>query len=184
MKKSLKVSLLAILTALPTALGYVLGPLTHTADLIFTIFGIPFKLHLGFMPLVISVILARAYIGRSGALIEGILLGVTSIFFHSKSEPPIIRVPKDILLGLGVELAMLRYKKIDIWLTIFSALIGGFFSYIPYLFFTPLGFHSLIIYYISIIILMFSYLISCILAGYLAGIILERTQALNRLVKK
>lgn len=161
-------SLLAVLTAIPTALGYVLGPLTHFVNLSFKLMGIPFSLKLGLASLVLVTVLARAYIGRGAATIEGLLLGVTAVFFHV-SEPPTIRIPKDTLLGIGIDVALLKSENVNLRNAIAASLLGGALSYIPYLIFAP----SALLFLALLLIVTSGYFISCMLGGYLAGLVLR-----------
>jgi len=180
-RSSFKAALLAVLTAIPTGLGYVLGPITHSADRILSLVVIPglgplpWKLHLGFMPLVIATILARVLLGRGAAVLEGVLLAITGIIFHP-GKPAVITGPRDVLLGVGVELVLLREregKAIGTAEAVVASFLGGLMSYIPFLAFTPLpgpyALQSAALIYISVLVLMSSYLISCLIGGYIAG---------------
>lgn len=180
--KTRKVALLAVLTAIPTALGYVLGPITHSVNLIFKVLGIPFGLKLGFTSLVLVTILARAYLGRGAATIEGLLLGLTAIIFHT-SEPPTIRIPKDLLLGIGVDLALLKSGKVDVISSVFASLIGGALSYIPYLLLLPLESYTTIIFLTILLLAISGYLISCALGGFLAGMVMKRLPQQENILK-
>lgn len=166
--KAVTVSLLAVLTAIPTALGYVLGPMTHFINLSFKLIGVPFSLKLGFASIVLVTILARAYLGRGAAVVEGLLLGITAIFFHT-SEPPIIRVPKDTLLGIGVDVALLKSENIGMKSAIVASFLGGILSYIPYLMFAP----SVLLFFTLLLVTTSGYLISCVIGGFLASLILK-----------
>ena len=180
-RSSFKAALLAVLTAIPTGLGYVLGPITHSADRLLSMIvvpglgPIPWKLHLGFMPLVVVTILARVLLGRGAAVLEGVLLAITGIIFHP-SKPAVITGPRDVLLGVGVELVMLREgegKAIGIAEAVVAGFVGGLMSYLPFLAFSPLpgpyALQSAALLYISILVLMSSYLVSCLVGGYIAG---------------
>jgi len=162
--KSFKVALHALLTAIPTVFGYVLGPLTHTINIFLSFTGLPIGVRLGFMSLVMVVILARAILGRGAALVQGFLLAVTGAIFHY-GESPLIRIPKDFLLGVGVEVALLRVDgtKVNVKQIIMASIIGGVFSYIPYIMFVPLSTFHLALF--ASILLMPSFLLSCILGG-------------------
>jgi len=162
------VSMLAVLTAIPTALGYVLGPMTHFVNLTFKLIGIPFSLKLGFASLVLVTILARAYLGRGAAVVEGLLLGITAIFFHT-SEPPVIRLPKDTLLGIGVDVALLKSENIGVKGALVASFLGGLLSYIPYLVFAP----SALLFFTLLLVATSGYLISCVIGGFLASLILK-----------
>ena len=166
--KAVTVSLLAVLTAIPTALGYVLGPITHFVNLSFKLIGIPFSLRFGFTSIVLVTILARAYLGRGAAIVEGLLLGITAIFFHT-SEPPTIRVPKDTLLGIGVDLTLLKSENIGLKSAIVASFLGGILSYIPYLLFDP----SALLFFTLLLVATSGYLISCAIGGFLASLILK-----------
>lgn len=166
--KAVTVSLLAVLTAIPTALGYVLGPMTHFINLSFKLIGIPFSFKFGFVSIVLVTILARAYLGRGAAIVEGLLLGITAIFFHT-SEPPTIRVPKDTLLGIGVDVALLKSENIGMKSSIVASFLGGILSYIPYLVFSP----SPLLFFTLLLVATSGYLISCVIGGFLASIILK-----------
>ena len=180
-RSSFKAALLAVLTAIPTGLGYVLGPITHSADRLLSMIvvpglgPIPWKLHLGFMPLVVVTILARVLLGRGAAVLEGVLLAITGIIFHP-SKPAVITGPRDVLLGVGVELVMLKEgegKAIGIAEAVVAGFVGGLMSYLPFLAFSPLpgpyALQSAALLYISILVLMSSYLVSCLVGGYIAG---------------
>jgi len=171
--KSFRVALHAILTAIPTVLGYVLGPLTHTVNLFLSFTGLPIGVRLGFMSLVMVVILARAVLGRGAALLQGTLLAITGALFHH-GESPLIRVPKDFLLGLGVEVALFRVNepKISVRQALIASIFGGILSYIPYLMFIPSNMLHLAL--ITSILLMPSFLLSCIIGGIIASEILKR----------
>jgi len=172
-RKSFKVALHAILTAVPTVLGYVLGPLTHTINLLLSFTGLPIGVRLGFMSLVIVVILARAILGRGAALVQGVLLAITGVIFHH-GESPLVRIPKDFLLGLGVEIALLRLSrpKINVKQALVASILGGILSYIPYLMFIPSSVFHLAL--VASILLMPSFLTSCIIGGIIAMEILKR----------
>ena len=179
---SFKIAFFAILTAIPTGLGYVLGPLTHSVNYLFSVIslpglgpGLPGTLHLGFTPLVTVTILARAYLGRGSAIMEGVLLAITGLFFHP-GEPAIIRGPKDVLLGVGVELTLLKKGEVDVGIAdaIVASFVGGLMSYLPYLTLAiPLSLYLLGVFYVSLLILMSGYLVSCLIGGYIAGHVLK-----------
>ena len=182
-RRSFRIALFAFLTAIPTALGYVLGPITHSINYLFSVLslpglgpGLPGTLHLGFTPLVAVTVLARAYLGRGAALVEGVLLAITGIIFHP-SEPAIIRGPKDVLLGVGVELVLLRKREGDAFSTseaVVASFVGGLLSYLPYLTLAiPLSLYTLGLFYVSLLILMSGYLVSCLIGGYIAGQVLK-----------
>jgi len=161
-------SMLAVLTAIPTALGYVLGPMTHFVNLSFKLVGIPFSIKLGFASLVLVTILARAYLGRGAAVLEGLLLGITAVFFHT-SEPPTVRIPRDALLGIGVDIVLLKSEKIGIKGAIVASLLGGILSYIPYLVFA----HLTLLFFTLLLIATSGYLVSCVIGGFLSSLILK-----------
>ncbi len=161
-----------MLTAIPTALGYVLGPLTHAINAIPKAVGLPIGVRLGFMSLAVSVVLARALLGRGAALTQGILLAVTGVALHH-GEPPFIRAPKDVLLGLGVELVTLSAKEeLSAKRVLAASVVGGLLSYTPYLLFLPCQtpYASLA----AALALMPSFLMSCVVGGLLASELMER----------
>ena len=174
-RKSVRISVYALLTALPTALGYVLGPLTHSIDMVFAAAGVPVKAHLGLMVLVLSVVAGRSMMGPGSATILGVLLGLTGVVFHP-SEPAFIRFPKDVLLGVGVDLGFLLPLGKGRGRAITASALGGFLSYLPYLLFAPPGVFASILYMMSLLILWSSYLFSCIIGGLVAHEVLSRTQ--------
>lgn len=190
-RRSIEIALLSIFAIIPTVLGYILGPLTHQVNRLFAIItipglstpGIPGTLHLGFSPLVTVTILARSYLGRGGALKESVLLAITGVIFHP-GEPAIIRVLKDILLGLGVEITYLfsKSKNVATGEVLVASFVGGLLSYLPYLLFTPFSLYLLPIFYVSLLILMNGYLISCLIGGVFASIILKRAPSISKLV--
>ena len=161
-----------MLTAIPTALGYVLGPLTHAINAIPKAVGLPVGVRLGFMSLVVSVVLARALLGKGAALTQGLLLAVTGVALHH-GEPPFIRAPKDVLLGLGVELATLGAKgELSTKRVLVASVAGGLLSYTPYLLFLPRQspYASLAV----TLVLMPSFLMSCVMGSLLASELVER----------
>jgi hypothetical protein len=170
--KTKKVALLAVLTAIPTATGYILGPLSSFINLSFKLMGIPFGVKLGFASLVLVTILARSYLGRGAATTEGLLLGITAIFFHV-SEPPTIRIPKDLLLGVGVDIALFKSSEVDIKSSIFASIIGGALSYVPYLLILPVESYTTVLLLTIVLVAMSGYLISCAMGGFVAGLVLK-----------
>ena len=178
--ESRAISLLAVLTALPTALGYVLGPLTHSLNALLGLVPfLPIRFSLGFIPLVISTILARAYLGRGGAVVEGVLLAVTGVFLHPTQPAPILLM-RDILLGVGVEVSLIRSSDLVLSSILLSSLFGGLASYLPYLLYaSPLSNPLLI--YSSWVILMSNKLLSALIGGYLSYLILRRLPAVCQL---
>ena len=180
-RASFKAALLAVLTAIPTGLGYVLGPIAHSADRLLSMIVIPglgplpWKIHLGFMPLVVVTILARVLLGRGAAILEGILLAITGIIFHP-SKPAVITGPRDVLLGVGVELVLLKEgegRAIGTAEAVVAGFFGGLLSYLPFLAFAPLpgpyALQSAALFYISILVMMSSYLVDCLIGGFIAG---------------
>lgn len=166
------IALLAVLTAIPTALGYVLGPLSRSLDALLGLVPfLPVRFYLGFIPLVISTILARACLGRGGAVAEGLLLAVSGVLLHPTQPAPILLL-RDILLGVGVEVSLLGCRILSLYPILLSSLLGGLASYLPYLLYaTPLS--NPLILYASWILLMSNKLISALIGGYLAYLILR-----------
>ncbi len=175
--KSRDVALYVVLTGLPTALGYIMGPITHTVNNLIELSGIPIpiQLKLGFIWLPFSVLLARALIGKGAAITEGILLGITAIFFHPGKEP-FIRLLRDVMLGVGIEVSLIKSNKLNKLNTIIAGISGGFFSYIPYLLFVPFYIEMIAFLLASILILMINHIIASIIGCYIGLIILNRVK--------
>ncbi|RLI14484.1 hypothetical protein DRO49_06165 [Candidatus Bathyarchaeota archaeon] len=165
-RDSKAIALLAVLTALPTALGYVLGPLTHSLNAVLSLIPFnPVRFYLGFMPLLISTVLARAYLGRGGAIVEGLLLAITGVFLHPTKPIPIILL-KDVLLGLGVEVSLIGSRGLRLIPILSSSLLGGLGHALPFLIFSYPFLTSL--WFIP------NMLLSALIGGYLAYLILKR----------
>lgn len=169
--------MLSLLAAIPTALGYVLGPLTRAISRAASLTGIPLSPRLGLLPLTTVTVLARAYLGRGGAIKEGILLATTGAFFHPRDLS--LRVPRNILLGIGIELALLKAEKFSTVECVLASLVGGVISYTPYLLFaTPQGVFSAAVFLASIIVSTVNYLLTMAIGGYFASLVLKRARAL------
>jgi hypothetical protein len=164
-------TLLGVLTAIPTAIGYVLGPISHATDAVFKAVGLPFNVGLGFATLALVCILARHYLGRGGALAQGILLGLTGVIFHP-GQSFMILFPRDVLLGLGVEIPLLATDRIGGKGTLAASILGGALSYLPYMFFVPLTPTVFFSAYAVVLLLAMGKMISAALGGWIAfGII-------------
>lgn len=168
--------MLSFLAAIPTALGYILGPLTRTVDRVTSLIGLPLSPRLGLLPLATVTVLARAYLGRGGGVKEGVLLAATGAFFHPRDLS--LRLPRNILLGVGIELALLKVEKPGAPECILASLIGGIFSYTPYLLFAPSEMFSATVFLASIIISTVNYLLAIVIGGYFAALVLERWEVL------
>jgi len=172
-RDSRAIALLAVLTALPTALGYVLGPLTHGLNAVLSLIPFnPVRFYLGFMLLLISTVLARAYLGRGGAIVEGLLLAITGVLLHPTKPIPII-LSKDILLGLGVEFSLIRSSDLRLIPILSSSLLGGLGHCLPFLLFTylRLGFFPSSLWFVP------NMLLSALIGGYVTYLILRRLPA-------
>ncbi len=168
--------MLSLLAAIPTALGYVLGPLTRAVSGAASLAGMPISPRLGLLPLTTVTVLARAYIGRGGAIKEGILLATTGAFFHPRDLS--LRVPRNILLGVGVELALLKAEKFSAAECVLASLVGGVFSYTPYLLFATPGIFSAAVFLASVIVSTVNYLLTMVIGGYFASLVLKRARTL------
>ena len=182
MRRSFKIVLHAILTSIPTVLGYVLGPLTHTINLVLSFTKIPIGIRLGFMSLTTVIVIARLILGKGAALTQGFLLAITGAIFHH-SQSPLIIVPRDILLGVGIEITLSRTKGVEIsaFYAILASIVGGLLSYLPYLIFLPLEYYHLAL--ITSILLMPNFIISCIIGGYIALELSKQIQKIIPLIK-
>ncbi|MCX8180461.1 MAG: hypothetical protein N3E41_03655 [Thermofilaceae archaeon] len=177
MKKTvMEVAVLSILAAIPTALGYVLGPLSRAFSAVSGALGVPIAPRLGFIPLVTSTVLARAYLGRGAAVKEGALLALLGMLFHPRDLS--LRLPRNFMLGVGVELAMLGAGSIDKAYCVVAGVAGGLLSYTPYLLFTPWGAPSAALY-LTILLSSANWLLSCAIGGYIAAVVLERVSKLH-----
>jgi len=170
-RAAVEVAVLSILAAIPTAAGYVLGPATRAVNQLSSLAGLSFAPRLGFLPLVTSVVLARLYLGRGAALKEGVLLAVTGAVFHPRDLQ--LRLPRDIMLGLGVELALLKSGNPGSAECLLASLVGGLLSYAPYLFFAPLGAPSAALY-AALVLATANHLITCAAGGYLAALVAKK----------
>ncbi|MEM3943081.1 MAG: hypothetical protein QXJ59_03260 [Thermofilaceae archaeon] len=168
-----EVAVLSILAAVPTALGYVLGPLSRALSATARAFGFPVAPRLGFIPLVTVTVLARAYLGRGAAVKEGVLLALLGAVFHPRDLS--LRVLRNIMLGVGVELGMIGVKRIDAWSCVLAGLVGGALSYTPYLLFAPLSVGAAVLY-AALILSSVNWLLSCAIGGYLASIVFRRSE--------
>lgn len=177
-RAAVEVAVLSILAAFPTAAGYVLGPLTRTLDQFSSMLSLPITPRLGFLPLVTSVVLARLYLGRSAALKEGILLALTGAFFHPRDLQ--LRFLRNVMLGLGTELALLKAGNPGVAECLLASLAGGLFSYVPYLLFAPLGAPSAALY-AALVLATANHLLTCAAGGYLAVLVARRLPRLPNL---
>lgn len=172
----MEIAVLSLLAAIPTALGYVLGPLTRTIGRVTLLVGLPISPRLGLLPLATVTVLARAYLGKGGGVKEGILLAATGAFFHPRDLG--LRLPRNILLGVGIELALLKVEKPGAPECILASLMGGIFSYTPYLLFAPPEMFSATVFLASIIVSTVNYLLAIVIGGYFAALVLKRVKAL------
>jgi hypothetical protein len=168
---AVEIAVLSILAAIPTAAGYVLGPATRAVSQLSSLAGLPFAPRLGFLPLVTSVVLARLYLGRGAALKEGVLLAVTGAVFHPRDLQ--LRLPRNVMLGLGVELALLKAGNPGSAECLLASLAGGLLSYAPYLLFAPLGVPSAALY-AALVLSTVNHLITCAAGGYLAVLVARK----------
>lgn len=170
-RAALEVAVLSILAAIPTAAGYVLGPATRALSQASSLLNLPLAPRLGFLPLVTSVVLARLYLGRGAALKEGFLLSLAGAVFHPRDLQ--LRFPRNVMLGLGVELALLKASSPGLAECLLASLAGGLLSYLPYLFFAPLGAPGAALY-AAIVLATANHLLTCAAGGYLAALVARK----------
>ena len=170
-RAAVEAAVLSILAAIPTAAGYVLGPATRALSQASSLLNLPFAPRLGFLPLATSVVLARLYLGRGAALKEGVLLALTGAVFHPRDLQ--FRVPRNAMLGLGVELALLKAGAPGLAECLLASLAGGLLSYVPYLLFAPLGAPSAVLY-AALVLATINHLLTCAAGGYLAVLVARK----------
>lgn len=175
-RATLEVVVLSLLAAVPTAAGYVLGPLSRALGAVASSTGVPFAPRLGFLPLVTVTVLARAYLGRGAAVKEGLLLAVTGALLHPRDLT--LRFARNVLLGVGVELSLLGAKRLNAALCVLAGLAGGLLSYAPYLLFTPLSPGSALAAYAALVLSAANWLLTCALGAYVAALALKRVPRL------
>ena len=176
-KRVLEVAILSTLAAVPTAMGYVLGPLSRALNAATSTLGLPFAPRLGFIPLVTATVLARAIVGKGAALKEGVLLALLGAVFHPTDLT--LRFLRDLMLGVGVEVATLSCKSFDASSCVIAGILGGFISYTPYLVFAPAA-SAAVALYAAIVLSTANWLVSCAIGGYLAYLSLKGFNSLHR----
>lgn len=176
-KAVVEVAVLSLLAAIPTALGYALGPVSRALSTASRATGFPLAPRLGFIPIVTVTVLARTCLGRGAAVKEGVLLALLGAVFHPRDLT--LRTLRNMMLGVGVEIGTLGVKRVDLWSCVLASLVGGAFSYTPYLIFTPLGVGSAALY-ATLVLSSVNWLLSCAIGGYLAGIVAKRAGELAR----
>ncbi len=162
-----ELSILSMLAAIPTALGYVIGPISHAINnlLEFLFIHIP----VGFVLVAYSILLARLVVNRLGiGFIEGLIVGLLGAFFHPGGAP-FLKLIRDIVFGLAVDAIIFKSKAPSRYRVFIAGAVAGPLCFVPYLFFAPIwNISASTVYMVALISVNLGDVIAGIIAAMLA----------------
>ncbi len=162
-----ELSILSMLAAIPTALGYVIGPISHAinsfSELIFI------HIPVGFILVAYSILLARLIVNRPGiGFIEGLIVGLFGAFFHPGGAP-FLKLIRDMVFGLAVDAIIFKSATPSRYRVFIAGAVSGPLCFVPYLFFAPIwNISASTIYMVALISVNLGDVIAGIIAAMLA----------------
>ncbi|HDM24017.1 hypothetical protein DRO02_05785 [archaeon] len=162
-----ELSILSMLAAIPTALGYVTGPISHAinsfSELIFI------HIPVGFILVAYSILLARLIVNRLGiGFAEGLIVGLLGAFFHPGGAP-FLKLIRDIAFGVAVDAIIFKSISPSRYRVFIAGALASPLCFIPYLFFAPIwNISASTIYMVALISVNIGDVIAGIIAAMLA----------------